>query len=205
MGRTRHGGGTARRLTGHRNFGELANAGSPCSGENMNEKTELENFIEAYITRINCGEEFSIRSVLKDIAEKIRSLNPTAPASLVEGVRLIAGSSMVSERASEALHELADSYRPAPSSDEGLRDKERADMFEAKYYELAKKLLHPAPAKSADRCAELVERLRDLADKHGKVCSATGTCCDIARQDVAGEIYAILDEFSKDADGKEGR
>lgn len=43
--------------------------------------------------------------------------------------------------------------------------------------------------------ADLVGALEKLADKYGKVCSITGSCCDSARQDVAGEIYSILSKY----------
>ena len=53
---------------------------------------------------------------------------------------------------------------------------------------------HPSTAKSADRCGELVDRLRAHI-KYQKESEADYL--------VYGEIEDILSEFSKDADGKE--
>lgn len=159
---------------------------------------------------------FNVGRALIQMEEETRRLlseeqaqKPTAPAGLwYEMLALQAGyPHRWPQEMADKFNEVMSRYRPAPSSaDEGLReDLERyALRFKnsntcvgrlSVIWDDLSAILSRHPSTKSDRCAELVKRLRERSEEWFE----NGTPLQRI------ELDAILDEFEKDTDGKEGR
>ena len=170
-------------------------AQKPTAPAGLVEELTRELFNELRFANIPYDNYAAMRDIFKEVEKKYISRYRPAPSS-------DEGNAWMSTAAQYARN--SDYYRglvirigkaigeSAYTADDGSRSQ---DVLCAKVPELVEAILrHPATAKSADRCGELVERLRAHI-KYQKESEADYL--------VYGEIEDILSEFSKDADGKE--